>query len=230
MIRDYHAVRPIAKAISEEADAVIDAYKKSRIVDEPSITDRLMGAIEARVNRMRFSAVPASGWGGGMWSPIVWHAKTLRSGHHSAAEEKEYGADIMGVFSVDTAKYKIAKGFLAQAKRAEPKSNFTSAEWLRLTEQCRRMLSVTPDSFVIAYSKSEGVRFFSAQAVVALNGLDLFDLYSLGPLNFFEKHFQSFIGDHRLNQPDIQVLDRLRGESRSRAPAFVLEIEATYEG
>jgi hypothetical protein len=74
------------------------------------------------------------------------------------------------------------------------------------------MLAVTPDAFVIAYSKRQGVRLFSALAARSLRERDLFQLYSMSPLAFFERHFQSFIGDKRLDQPDISVLERLHAE------------------
>ena len=46
MIRDYRAVRAVASAIAEAADEIIDAYRERRVVYEPNITERLIGAIE----------------------------------------------------------------------------------------------------------------------------------------------------------------------------------------
>jgi len=151
---------------------------------------------------------------------------TLRAGPRSAAHEKEFGADILGVLTVNIRDYKIAKGFLVQAKRAEPQDSFTRAEWKRLQGQCKRMLDVSPDAFAVAYSKSDGVRFFSASAVASFSGLNIFELYSAGVRSFFEKHFQSFIGDSRLSQPTIQTLQRLRsGEPDAVVPsAHVLHL------
>lgn len=212
MIRDYRAVREISNAIADEANEVIHAYRRSRITDEPHITDRWMGAIEARIRNLSFGPVLSSGAGGGIRSPILWEAMTLRSGPHSAAHEKLYGADVLGVFTANMPNYKVSKGFLAQAKRAEPGSNFLRAEWNRLIEQCHRMLNVTPDAFVIAYSKKQGVRFFSALAASGLGGRDLFDLYSMAPRPFFERHFQSFVGDKRLDRPEISVLRQLEAD------------------
>ncbi len=206
----------------------MDAYRLSRVTDEPHITDRLFGAIESRVRNLRFGPVASSGWGGGLRSPISWEAMTLRSGPHSAAHEKRYGADILGVFSADLPSYRISKGFLAQAKRAEPGANFDRTEWDRLIAQCERMLMITPDSFVVAYSKKQGVRFFSALAVTSLKGRDLFELYSMATRTFFERHFQSFIGDRRLDKPEISVLNRLRADepADTRPSAHVLSITA----
>jgi hypothetical protein len=210
VIRDYRAVREISNAIAHEADAVMEAYRRSRVTDEPHITDRLMGAIESRIRIMSFGPVFSSTTGGGFRSRIAWEAHTLRSGSRAAAHEKKYGADILGVFTANIPNYSISKGFLAQAKRAEPRIDFKSSEWNRLISQCERMLAVTPDAFVLVYSRRQGARFFSAQAVAALRGRNLFELYSMMPRAFFERHLQSFIGDKRFNAPDISVLDGLQ--------------------
>ena len=58
------------------------------------ITDRLLGSIEAHVN--------ALGITDGRRGTLVWRAKTLRAGSRSAAEEKHFGADLLGVLTVDT--------------------------------------------------------------------------------------------------------------------------------
>jgi hypothetical protein len=229
MIRDYGAVRAVTAAIAAEAEDVMDAYRQRRIVDEPQITDRLLGAIESRVRHLRFGRTRSSSWGGGFRSPITWEAMTLRSGSHSAAHEKQYGADLLGVFSADLPDYQISKGFLAQAKRAEPGVNFVKSEWDRLIDQCEKMLRSSPDSFVLAYSKVRGVRFFSALAVTGLRSRDLFQLYSMPISAFFQRHFQSFIGDRRLDRPDVSVLQKLHSDEPdgSRPAAFVLNLTAT---
>lgn len=254
MLKDYRAIRAVATRISEAADATIDAYRKGRVTDEPHITDRLMGTIEEKVRDFvtpvhteasvdladslshrdesiksievadTFDALEIDH--SSSRTSIRWEAKTLRSGPGSAAEEKHFGADILGVLSINAADYQIDKGFLAQAKRAEPGRPFSNSEWDRLISQCEAMLISTPDAFVMAYSKAAGVRFFSAQAVVAYGGRDLFDLYHLGPRTFFELHLQSFVGDHNLNRPDISVLKELQARrDESRNSMHVLQLK-----
>jgi hypothetical protein len=98
-------------------------------------------------------------FGGGIRISLRWEAMTLRAGSGSAAHEREFGADIMGVLTVETRDFKTAKGFLAQAKRAEPRTRFARSEWDRLHAQCQKMLAVTPDAFVLVYSLDRGVRF-----------------------------------------------------------------------
>jgi hypothetical protein len=228
MIRDYRAVRAVASAISDAADETMEAYRKERVVDEPHITDRLMGAIETTVNHLKIGSVLLP-FGGGMRMPLRWEAMTLRAGSRSAAHEKKFGADILGVLKIDIRDYRTSKGFLAQAKRAEPRQEFDRSEWRRLQEQCEKMLAITPDSFVIIYSIARGVRFFSAQAVHSFSGRNIFDLYDLGIRSFFEKHLQSFIGDRRIDQPKVDTLEKLYpdGPSDINPSRHVLSIRAS---
>jgi hypothetical protein len=91
----------------------------------------------------------------------------------------------------------------------------------------RKMLAVTPDSFVMVYSKKWGVSFFSAQAVRSFSGRDLFQLYGMSVRSFFEKHIESFIGDGRLDAPSISVLERLHPDEDPRPSAHVLHLQAS---
>jgi hypothetical protein len=215
-------VRLVASAIAEAADDIIDAYRERRIVYEPSITERLFGAIETKVNGLM---TPASGFhlplGGGIRLPIRWEAMSVLAGSRSSAHEQRFGADILGVLTME--------GFVAQAKRSEPRSRFSTSEWSRLRDQCEKMLRLTPDAFVVIYSLSRGVRFFSAQDVYAFAGRNIFDLYDIGVRSFFEKHLQSFIGDRRLDKPDVSVLENLYADERepARPSAHVLHLKAT---
>ena len=208
----------------------MEGYRRHRFIDEPHITDRLMGAIETKINGMTRAhlAMPLP-FGGGVRMPLQWQAMTLRAGPASAAHEQRFGADILGVLTIRTRDYRNPKGFLAQAKRAEPGASFNSREWRRLRRQCEKMLTVTPDAFVIAYSRSRGVRFFSAQAVSSFEGRDLFKLYDLSVRSFFERHLQSFIGDRRLDKPEIETLERLQADEPEdqRPSEHVLHLTAT---
>ncbi len=249
MIREYRAVRAVATAIAEEANATMEAYRNSKVVDEPHITDRLLGAIESRLRNLAPTVsepphlpeaghmpVPVAHEGaspdrqikGAGRSPLKWDAMTLRAGSGSAGHKKRFGADLLGVLSIDAPDFKVTKGFLAQAKRAEPGVRFSNSDWGRMSEQCEKMLEVTRDSFVLVYSLERGMRFFSAEAVRAFRGRDLFELYDVGFRTFFERHLECFIGDRRLNRPEIGVLEALHtGESADIRPsAHVLSITA----
>jgi hypothetical protein len=244
MLREYRTVRAIASVIANAGEKAIDAYREARVTDEPHITDRLLGAIETAVaasplaRDYRLAASPddldsakeddspaAAAPGRG----LVWQAMTLRAGSGSAAHEKRHGADLLGVLTIETPEYRVAKGFLAQAKRAEPGIPFSVAEWKRLQEQCETMLQVTPDAFALIFSKERGARLVSAAAISAYSGRDVFDLYDLGLRSFFERHIESFIGDRRLGKPQIEVLDRLRAQVPVdvRPSAHVLHLKAS---
>jgi hypothetical protein len=68
----------------------------------------------------------------------------------------------MGVLDVKVTDLRVKKGFLAQAKRAEPDTSFSRDEWARLQGQCETMLQRSPDSFVFLYSKEKGIRVVPA--------------------------------------------------------------------
>jgi hypothetical protein len=196
MRHEHMQVKPIARAIADAADGALDAYRDGRAAEEPQVTDRILGAIEDRLRTKRIGG-------------IEWKAKTLRTSRGTAAEEKRHGADVLGVLDIDIPEFKTKKGFLAQAKLAEPNRPFSKDDWERLVEQSKLMLARTPASFVFIYSKTEGVRVFPATAVVGLADRDIFTLYHHGPGRFFEDFIECFIGDLRLSSPDIRTLDAL---------------------
>lgn len=233
MIRDYASVRQVARDISDAADGALEAYRAGHVEEEPQITDRIIGAIEDRIGRKASGDEAPPDDGADILVPhgstasrrlidedaddtpypfsrrINWTARSLRTGSGVAAEEKRHGADLMGVLDIDIPDYHVKKGFLAQAKRAEPGRKLRKKDWKRLHCQCEKMLLRTPDAFVWVYSKSAGIRVFPAVSVLALNSRDIFDLYSRGVSSFFEYHIECFIGDRRLNSTQIETLEAL---------------------
>ncbi len=198
MLKHLQSVRKIAREIGDAANGAFRAYREDRAAEEPQVTDRILGAIEDRIQTRQFGGV-------------VWNAYTLKTSRGQAAEEKRHGADLMGVLDINLSDYKVVKGFLAQAKKAEPGRSFKQGDWDRLRSQCEKMLERTPDSFVWVYSKSKGIRIFPANSVLGL-GLEprnVFEIYDRSVSTFFENHIECFIGDPRLNSPDIETLDAL---------------------
>lgn len=199
MLRYYEMVRTVAREISEAANGRIKARRDHAEVQEPHLTGEILGAIGDRISNMKIKGV-------------IWNASPL-----PPKKEKCHGADFMGVLDIDIPGYSARKGFLVQAKKAEPGSEFVKRDWDRLVCQCKKMIERTPDSFVFVYSRKEGIRVFSAYSVLALPSndsgsypRDIFDLlYHHSVQNFFENHLECFIGDHRLNSPDIRTLDAL---------------------
>ena len=196
MLRNTRTVRKIAWEIESAANVAFSAYKEDRALEEPAITNRILGAIEDRIQNLTYGN-------------ISWRARTLRTGRGKAAEEKHHEADLLGVLDISIPGYTTKKGFLAQAKKAEPGMRFRTREWDRLRSQCELMLERTPDSFVFIYSVNKGLRIFSANAVLGLGSKDIFELYDRKVVAFFENHIQCFIGDPRLNSTDIDTLDAL---------------------
>src|SRR5690349_12693142 len=112
MLKSYRTVREVASVISQAADDAMEAYRTGRVTDEPNITDRFMGAIETRVNALpavlsdpeeesfRIDGEAGSEVLVSIRRGIEWKAMTLRSSSGKAAEEKEFGADVLGVLSI----------------------------------------------------------------------------------------------------------------------------------
>ena len=206
MLRHYSMVRKVAWEMSDAADGALKTYHDGHPVDEPVITGMIIGAIENQIKDRKFNEV-------------TWNARSLVSGEEkrygakwnarpvTSREEKRYGADLMGVLDIHLCDYKVKKGFLAQAKKAEPKSRFR--DWGRLVEQCEKMLECTPESFVFIYSRNRGIRTLPAVSELGSTSKDLFDLYHHSLQNFFERHLQCYIGDRRLNSPSVDTLRRL---------------------
>ena len=82
-----------------------------------------------------------------------------------------------------------------------------------MQEQCEKMLSLTPDSFVFLYSKY-GISIVPAISVLSAKQCNPHDLYSRSISRFYEEHFQSFIGDRRLKSSSINVLEEIRQDLR----------------
>ena len=212
VLKPLRSVRTIAREFDLVANRAFDAYREDRVMEEPQVTDRILGAIEVSIQNRQFGGV-------------VWKARTLKTSG-KGAEEKRHGADLMGVLDINLPFFKVKKGFLAQAKRAEPDGRFSLQEWKRLLFQCEKMLERTPDSFVWIYSKREGIRIFSANSVLGLGmtSRNVFDLYHHSVSSFFESHLECFIGDPLLNSTNIETLDTL-ADIPARRPSESLPAE-----
>ena len=195
--------RKIAREIADAANGAFGDYEKSYVMEEPQVTDRILGAIRERIRNRQFNGV-------------VWNVRTLQTSRGDAAEEKRHGADLMGVLDIKIPGYSAKKGFLAQAKKAEPDHPFSSRDWDRLCSQCELMLERTQESFVFVYSRQRKIKIFGADAILGLESKDMFDLSSDSISDFFENHIGCSIGDFRLDSMDIKTLDALADFSVER--------------
>jgi hypothetical protein len=194
-------VRSVARRISAAADAVVDDFNHELVEQEPQLTDRLLGRVSTSIEGYRSKGV-------------TWTAKTLTD-RGPGAQERQYGADFVGVLDVDLPEFRVTKGFLAQAKLLRNR-RIPSGEYDRMLSQCDRMLSLSPESFVFFYS-STGIRIVPANAVLGASGqtalLNPEALYSRKISTFYEDHLECFIGDRRINEPSESMLRELQARS-----------------
>jgi hypothetical protein len=191
MITNYHAVRDAAQHIAGAIDRSVVALREGRVEHEPAMTDRMLGAIEESLKDYQ-----AKG--------IRWSAKTLTD-RGPSSQESRVGADFMGVLNIALPELAVSKGFLAQAKLVR---NGSSGDLKELREQCKKMLNLSPDSFVFLYGQS-GVRVVPAISVVG-SKVDPLQLYSRSAQRFFEEHFECFIGDGNIQSATPATLDALQ--------------------
>jgi hypothetical protein len=179
------------------------AMSDQRIEHEPSITDRFLAYIEAKLDGEDIAGVH-------------WQAKTLTSiGINS--QEVRHGADFFGVLSLDLPGYRVQKGFLAQAKRVEPGQIFKASDQRNLRDQCQLMLHRSPVSYVFLYSEMSGMRVVSANDVLAATPhANPLDLTNWSVKEFFKAHLECFIGDYRVQAANRRELENLAADVRAR--------------
>jgi hypothetical protein len=167
------------------------------VEQEPAMTERMITAIEKALD-------------GEVIRGVRWEAKTLTD-RGKGTQEKRYGADFLGALNIDLPDYKVAKGFLAQAKLLKHE---TVDDLSGLKEQCKKMLKLSPDSFVFLYSKT-GVRVVPAISVIA-SDRDPTELYGRSVQRFFEEHIECFIGDRAIQAATPGTLEDLRHRYEAR--------------
>jgi hypothetical protein len=202
MVRFPHIIRESARRVAHAADETVETLRDGRIEQEPAYTDRMLGRIEQAMNEWRVKGVR-------------WAAKTLTD-RGPNAQEKQYGADFVGVLDISLPEYAVKKGFLAQAKIIEPEDPVRGQDWERMVVQCETMLNLSPHSFLFVYSIT-GTIVVPAVAIVSLaEPQNPHELYFRKLARFYEEHFECFIGDRRIHAPTIEALEALREEMRAR--------------
>jgi hypothetical protein len=212
MFKNKNLVRRAANKIAAAGRMALQDLEHGRALQEPPVTDRLIAYIQYKLNDKSISGVQ-------------WHALTLPDRGPNSAES-QLGADLLSVVQFDLPDFKVAKGFLAQAKLVEPSSGFTSQDSHKLKDQCEKMLAVSPASFVFLYSLQSGILVVPAIEVLAARSCNPHELTSYTLARFFTEHFECFIGDRKFAQASRHQLDVLREEYRARR---VLLIEARAE-
>jgi hypothetical protein len=215
-------VTQFGKIIEDVERTIIESIEHRRIEEEHSITDRFLQEVETKFNEYYEQG------------DFLFSARTLPS-HGRNAAEHEFGADFCGLLDVQLPKFTQSKGFLCQAKREGngvsvsrgPRGLntiiFTNSTLLAsLRNQVKKMLDITPASFVIIYS---------TQGFLMLPGIDITTLNTSTPIytmpikHFFKDFIMCFIGDIRLNAYDDETFRRLIEESHSRT-GIMFQIKA----
>jgi len=194
MRRRYRIIRQSAAHIARAALRTLPSLKDTSLEHETHFTDRMLGRIEESME-------------GYIVNGVTWRAKTLTD-RASGSQEKTYGADFAGVLEIALSDYQVKKGFLAQGKLLLPNKRLDRREYARTQEQCKLMLELSPASFVFVYTLDD-IFVIPAISIVSSQFCDLSELYKRGIARFFEEHFESFIGDRRVNQATRQGLTDL---------------------
>lgn len=186
----------VAREVVDGSQTAVDDFESGIVSQETDMTGRLFGSIAQALNGRRIGN-------------LTWKAYTLKSSRGKSAEEKRHGADVLGVLDIQLSDYKTRKGFLLQAKIAEPHIPLSKSEWTRFQGQCRTMLSRTHESFGVIYSRTKGVRFVPANTILEIDRHQLFEAGSRSLFGFFKSHVKCQIGDRNLSTPSVAVLDRI---------------------
>jgi len=202
-------IRPmmVARAVVDGCQSTIEDFNRRIIKQETGMTERLFGSVATSLN-------------GRSIGNLTWKAYSLTSGRGKAAEETRHGADVLGVLDIDLQDYKTKKGFLAQAKIAEPFMPMSKGEWERFREQCKLMVERTPDAFAVIYSREKDIRFIPAATILEIGRDQLFEVGHRSLFGFFKSHVKCEIGDRRLDAPGVEVLERLL-RTRERLSDFM---------
>lgn len=184
----------MAVAAHVAASAVHETMRQHRlghIVDEDDITPDLLATLRTRVNG------PIGG--------LTWTSSVVRHRRGIAAEEATIGADMVICVRLDTSTEKYAKGVLVQAKRVGPGAVLSKSQLNNLKEQCNRMLTISPSSFVFDYSPY-GMRVGAASRIAGTAEVDMSAICGWTPYRFFLELFRCPVGDPRLKSSLVSDL------------------------
>jgi hypothetical protein len=114
MFTEYGVIRKTSRAIRVATDHTCEELRGGEIRHEPDFTGSLLRGI---ADELRHEDVRG----------VSWKRKVLNAAG-PGSEEKRYGADFLGVLSVDLPDYSIRKGFIAQAKLVRGRWSLAKAE------------------------------------------------------------------------------------------------------
>lgn len=198
----------LAMEIGEETLALYEDNFGKDWPDEESTTAALLGAvaIKAREHAARLRAAGAGGL-------------SLRAQLTKKRDEKHNGADALIRFSCEELHWSISTTTMIQSKRHDRNVPFGMADDARLRRQLSAMLRYTPESFVMIFSRDEGIQLVPALAAASLGTpRDLFNISTLAWPQFLSGIFLGQFGEPvPARAPEV-------GEQWN--PTWVLEIVA----
>jgi hypothetical protein len=202
VFRNKKLVSGLVTKVRRAARDTLAQFHATHVEQEPAFTDRLLGAMAVLLNGQQI---------GGLW----WAAKTLTD-RGAGSQEHEFGADFLSVFRISSEDFKVAKGFLAQAKLVEPDQQFSKKDFENLRKQCEKMLEHSSSSYVFLYSQKSGILIVPAVEVVDARASNPHELTSKEIGQFFGDHFECFIGDKSIQSADRKGLEELRRNKNAR--------------
>jgi len=202
MLNHYRAIKEITSRIGSAVDSTVGALQEGRVEHEPAFTDRMLGSIEESLKDFRSKG-------------IKWDAKTLTD-RGRGSQESKVGADFLVTIEYNLDDYKVAKGFLAQAKLLR-KGDIDSVKDLQ--EQCEKMLKLSPDSFVFLYD-TESVRVVPAVSVIS-SDFSPTEHYSRAASRFFADHLECFVGDRNISSATPEGLEKLIEKYHARSALLI---------
>jgi hypothetical protein len=213
MLKNHCSLKSVADVVTKAAKQTIEKLSDGRVEQEANFTDRLLDNIENQLN-------------GKIFKGIHWKAKTLTAlGRQS--QESIFGADFLGILTLKLTGLHVTKGFFAQAKLIRHSGKLTkSSEFERLQEQCKKMLNVTPDSYVFIYSK-RGIKIIPASLVMRASAKNINSLSNRTIGQFFKEYVICLIGDRKLRASTLKKFYKLAKQYEVRQGLY---IHASDEG
>ncbi len=166
------ADRAVAAAMHSYAGGIVD--------HEEEITGVLVGQLLARLD--------------GQIGPLSWTPHIMKHRRGRAGEEDKTGADLLIHVEVNTPDVRYSKGALIQAKRLERNKYLSTDARKDLRLQCKKMLGISPASYVFDYTKTE-MRVGSASRIVGSRERKLYEQCPWTSYRFFWELFRCPIGD-----------------------------------
>ena len=211
------SVLAVAATISRQADDLCNRINGD-VADEDDFTSRLADRIERAVNNAALDG-------------IHWHARARKlQWRGKRSEEPRVGADLALVLRMSGRDFDVRKGYLIQGKLVRNlsldcgvRSPFGQND--RVTGQCKRMLGVTPESYLWFYTPS-GVSVLRAGTVLGVEPSTVHLVERRSLYEFFLTGFRSWSGDPRLGDISKESIEVL---ARAYEVPHALEVHAVDE-